>query len=164
MTDIGLVFNGSSCGLNDSTWSSKLWLPMVGTMIRLLHFNYAVVDIDLGEMFLNFHIHESLQNNVGIDLTPFSRQLQESGLDLCLKGKKNQQIAAKWNRLCFGINQSLEHVVTFYYIAEEFVRGNPLDTSKPLYRDRVVLSLLGNSDFSPTLPQQDSRRFSSICG
>ena len=51
VSDIRLVFDGSICGLNDSTWSSKFLLPMVGTMIRLLGFNYAVVDIDLGEIF-----------------------------------------------------------------------------------------------------------------
>ena len=152
LLDIRLVFNGSSCGLNDATWSSKFWLPMASTMVRLLHFNYAVVDIDLGEMFLNFPIHESLQDSVGIDLTPFCKQLQELGLDLGLGEKKNKRIAAKWNRLCFGLNQSPEHAVTFYYIAEEFVRGNHLDTSNPLYWDEVILNLIGNIEFNPALP------------
>ena len=99
LTDTRIVFNGSSCGLNNATWSSNVWLPMAGTMVRLLHFNYAVVDIDLGEMFLNFPIHESLQDSVGIDLTPFGKQLQELGLVSGLEGKKGTRIAAKWNRL-----------------------------------------------------------------
>ena len=73
LIDIRLVFNRSSCGLNDATWLSKFWLPMAGTLVRLLHFNYAVVDIDLGEIFLNFPIHESLQESVSIDLTPFGK-------------------------------------------------------------------------------------------
>ena len=80
-TDTRLVFNGTSCGLNDATWSSHFWLPLSGSMIKILSFGYAVVDIDLGEMFLNFPIHEQLHKSVGIDLTPFRQQLihQERG-------------------------------------------------------------------------------------
>ena len=59
--DIRVVFNGTSCGLNHATWCSRFWLPMSNTMTRLLSFSYKVVDIDLGKMFLNFPIHDSLQ-------------------------------------------------------------------------------------------------------
>ena len=45
-TDIRLVFNGTSCGLNDATWSSRFWLPMSGSMTRIIYFGYAVVDIE----------------------------------------------------------------------------------------------------------------------
>ena len=75
-TDIRLVFNGTSCGLNDATWSSRFWLPMSTTMTRLLSYNYKVVDMDLGEMFLNFPIHNTLKYHVGVDLTPFREFLK----------------------------------------------------------------------------------------
>ena len=55
-TDIRLVFNGTSCGLNNTVYASNFWLPMSNTMTRLLSFGYRGVDIDIGEMFLNFHI------------------------------------------------------------------------------------------------------------
>ena len=67
------MFNGTSCGLNAATWSSNFWLPTSTTMTRLLSYNYQVVDVDIGDMFLNFPLHESLNCAVAVDLTP-SRQ------------------------------------------------------------------------------------------
>ena len=40
----------------------------------------------------------------------------------------------------------------FYYITEEFIRGNPLDTANHVCWDKVVLNLIVNSDFNPILP------------
>ena len=54
MLDIRVVFNGTSCGLNDATWASNFWLPTSLSMTRLLNFGYKVVDIYIGEIFLNF--------------------------------------------------------------------------------------------------------------
>ena len=103
---------------------------MSGSMTRILSFGYAVVDIDLGEMFLNFPIHKQLHKSVGIDLTPFKNQLIHAGV--CPISSSGERIAARWTRLCFGLNQSPEHSVTFYYLAEEFVKGNNLDEKNPL--------------------------------
>ena len=75
------------------------------SMTMILSFGYAVVDIDLGEMFLNFPIHEQLHKPVGIDLTPFKKQLIQAGL--CLNSCNGEKIAARWTRLCFELNQSL---------------------------------------------------------
>ena len=52
--DIRVVFNGTSCGLNATTWASKFWLSTHTTMTRLLSYGYRVVDADIGEMILNF--------------------------------------------------------------------------------------------------------------
>ena len=69
--DIRVVYNGASCGLNTATWCSNFWLPTSTTLTRLLSYDYKVVDVDIGEMFPNFPIHDSLKNVVGIDLSPF---------------------------------------------------------------------------------------------
>ena len=75
-TDIRMVFNGMSCGLSTATWASRFWLPMSGSMTRLLSNGYAVVNIDLGEIFINFPIHEQLHKFVGIDLSPVKHKLE----------------------------------------------------------------------------------------
>ena len=59
-TDIILVFNGTSCGVNEALMASNYWLPMSRTMTRLLSFGYRVVDMDIGKMFLNFPLHHTL--------------------------------------------------------------------------------------------------------
>ena len=90
--NIRLVFNGTSCGLNASTWSSKFWLPMSNTLTRLLSYDYQVVDLDLGEMFLNFPIHRSLDRVVGIDLTPFQENIEEKSI---MKNKIPKRLIAR---------------------------------------------------------------------
>ena len=87
---------------------------------------------------------------MGIDLTPFRQQLIQAGnLSVSNIGKI---IAARWTRLCFGLNQSPEHSVTFYYLAEECIKGNNLDVKNSLRWDKVILNLIGSDDFDPAYP------------
>ena len=69
--DIRFVLNGTSCGLSDAVWASNFWLPTSRTVTRLLTYDYRTVDVDIGEMFLNFPLHEELRMHSGLDLTPF---------------------------------------------------------------------------------------------
>ena len=119
-------------------------------MIRIHSFRYEAVEIDLGEMFLKFPIHKQLHNSVGIDLTPFSQQLSHAGV--CPVSTSGKIIAAKWTRLRFGLNQSPEYSVTFYYLAKIFIKGNNLDVRISLCWDKMILNLIGNNDFDPTYP------------
>ena len=72
---IRMVLNGASCGINDSLFASNFWLPMSNTMTRLLSFGYRAVDVDLGEMFLNFPLDQLLQRYSGVDLSFFRKEL-----------------------------------------------------------------------------------------
>jgi hypothetical protein len=49
--DIRLVYNGRSCGLNQSTWAPNFWLHSTSTALRLLDFNYYSVDLDGRDVF-----------------------------------------------------------------------------------------------------------------
>ena len=51
-----------------------------------------------------------------------------------------------------GLRACAEWAARFYYIAEEFVRGNESDFKNPLYWDKVVINALGNNDFNPLIP------------
>ena len=51
----------------------------------------------------------------------------------------------------FGGNESPELATAFYYLAEEFIRGNHTDLNNPLRRDDIILKLIGNPYFDPTL-------------
>jgi hypothetical protein len=59
--DIRLVYNGTSCGLNDVLFAPNFWLPTPKSAGRVLGYGYYMVDIDLGEMFLNFPLPFVLQ-------------------------------------------------------------------------------------------------------
>ena len=53
-TDIRVVYNATSSGLNDKVWSLNFWMPMVDTPLSALSFGYWSGDFDLGEMSLKF--------------------------------------------------------------------------------------------------------------
>lgn len=60
-----------------------------------------------------------------------------------------------------GFKPSPEWSCRFYYLAEEFIRGNELDESNPFFWDKVVINVLGNPDFNASLPKVmklDSKR------
>jgi len=46
-------------------------------MSRSLGFNYRFIDLDLGEMFLNFPLHSELWQYSEVDLAPFRQDLDE---------------------------------------------------------------------------------------
>ena len=59
-----------------------------------------------------------------------------------------------------GLRPSPEWSARFYYVAEEFIRGNKRDPENPLFWDKVVLNMVGTPEFNPALPEvykEDSR-------
>jgi hypothetical protein len=98
--DIRVVFNGTSCKLNQASWAPNFWLPTSRSATRVLDFDYKTVDIDLGEMFLNFPLHETFQEYSGIDLTPFSPEINEmkSKTDEDTAHVSDARTSGRWER------------------------------------------------------------------
>jgi hypothetical protein len=140
--DVRIVYNGTSCGLNAVTWSPRFPLPTPATAARHLNFNYCGVDIDLGEFFLNFPLPLELRSVSGVDLSPF-----RSHLNLKAESK------VRWERCWMGLRPSPYMAVRFYYLAEEFIRGDRLQTDNPMRWDFVMLNLPGDPDYDPSLPR-----------
>ena len=80
--DVRVVFNGTSCGINDAVQASNFWMPNASSMLRIISYNYQSVDIDLDDMFHNFPLHPSLQNYSEVDLSPFIPELVAEFPDL----------------------------------------------------------------------------------
>lgn len=152
-SDVRMIFNGTSGGLTDSIWAPSFYLPSATSMVRIMNFNYEVVDIDLGEMFNNFPLCELLSIYSGVDLTPVAAELKELIPEL-LKGKwkDGDRLIGKWIRLWMGLKSSPEWAARFYYMAEEVVRGKDDEEDNVLGWQKVVLNIIGTKDFNPTLP------------
>ena len=148
--DVRMVLNGSSCGLNQSVWAPNFWLPASASMLRALSYNYKVVDLDLGEMFLNFPLNPTLQKYSGMDLSPYYKEISE--MFPTMKFKKNKRLIVQNTRTWMGFKPSPEWACRFYYFAEEFIRGDEKCKNNPLRWDRVVLNLIGASDYNPAMP------------
>jgi hypothetical protein len=142
-SDIRLVYNGTSCGLNDAIWAPNFFLPTPATAARSLGFGYYMVDIDLGEMFLNFPLHETLQRYSGVDFSHYSADFQ--GAVLIAR--------VHWARCWMGFKPSPYMAVRFYYLAEEFARGNRRHKDNAMRWDFVKLNLPGDSAYDPPMPR-----------
>lgn len=66
--DVRMVYDETASGLNERLWLPGFPLPTAETHLRALEPDYFMADVDIGEMFLNFVLHESLQAMAGVDL------------------------------------------------------------------------------------------------
>jgi hypothetical protein len=71
--DIRLVFNAAESGLNDAMVVPRFSLPTIHTHLRAVEEGTHMMDLDVGEMFLNFCLHSTTQPWTGVDLTHFCK-------------------------------------------------------------------------------------------
>ena len=70
-TDIRLVYDGTSSGVNDIVWAPSFFLPTSVSLSRQLQIGTYQMDVDIGEMFLNFPLHASMRPFCGVNLSKF---------------------------------------------------------------------------------------------
>ena len=69
--DIRLVYDCAHSIVNDALWAPSFALPTIEGVLHTMESDTWGVDLDLGQMSLNFMLHESLQAFCGVDMTPF---------------------------------------------------------------------------------------------
>ena len=69
--DVRMAYDGTKLGLNDAILVPHLfpYLPTVNMILWVVDKHTFMRDMDIGEMFLNFILHESMQALGGVDLT-----------------------------------------------------------------------------------------------
>jgi hypothetical protein len=149
--DIRLVYNGTSCGLNEVLYAPNFWLPTPASAARVLGSGYYMVDIDLGEMFLNFPLPFVLQRCSGIDVSTFKQEINEDEDLTSFPDDDKSRAWANWNRCWMGLKPSPYMAIRFYYITEEFCRGDRKLKTNPLRWDYVRLNLPGDPLYDPSL-------------
>lgn len=145
--DIRPVYNGTKSGLNGAVWAPSFFLPTSKSALRVMSYETFCVDMDLGEMFLNFAMTKELRAYAGVDITsmiPFLKNIPKDW-----KG----DLFVRWNRQFMGFTPSPFNSVRSYYIAEEFARGNPRLEDNAMRYDRVIFNLPGDEKFDATKPR-----------
>ena len=150
-----MLYNRTSCGLNEAMWVPSFWLPTAKTAGRFLNYNYCFMDKDIGEMFLNFPLSNHIAPFSGFDLTHYRNEL--GFLDMTERKRKfvddeRKRFLVRWERCWMGFRPSPYWCVRFFYLADEFGRGNPKDKKNALRWDSVKLNLPGSRHFNPSLP------------
>ncbi len=67
--NIRMVYNGTSCGLNDVLWAPRFGLPTVKQTLRALLPGYCQCDLDVREQLLNYPLHSDLREFSGVDVS-----------------------------------------------------------------------------------------------
>jgi hypothetical protein len=144
-SDIRMVYNGTSSGLNDVLWVPSFPLPTVNSVLRAVHPNSWMADTDLGEMFLNFVLHDSLRELAGVDVTHYrgAKETMENPDGVCWE---------RWERCAMGLKPSPYQTTQAMLFAEDVIRGNPNDPNNVFRWNNVRLNLPGSPEYDPTLP------------
>ena len=150
--DIRMVYDGTKSGLNDAIWVPRFPLPTVDTHLRSVVEGTYMADMDVGEMFVNFILHESMQALTGIDLTQFFGEKDSSG--------EPKLLWERWTRAAMGLKSSPYQAVQAMMVAKDVIRGDRHDPSNVFRWDSVRLNLPGSASYDPGLPWVSKVRLS----
>jgi hypothetical protein len=140
--DIRMVYDGSSSGLNDSLWAPWFPLPTLETLLRSVESGTYMSDNDVGEMFLNFMLHEDIRKLCGVDFTLYyPEELESSGLKV---------IWERWQRCAMGLRTSPYQAIQALLWVEELILGDRLEEKNVFRWNRLHLNLPGSDDYDPT--------------
>ena len=146
--DIRLVYDATANKLNEKVWVPSFWLPTIDSLLRAVDSQSWMTDRDVGDMFLNFQLHPSVQPYTGVDLRPIYGE-----------GEEHDPRWAFWVRNLMGFAASPYNSVLMILIAEEICRGNRLERGiseygleeNPFQWARVRLNLPGSPNYDPKL-------------
>jgi len=138
--DIRMVYDATASGLNACLWAPSFWLPSAESLVETMTGSSWMGDLDMGEQFLNFPLHPSLQRFCGIDLRPL------------LDPTSPTTIWLRWTRCMMGLRPSPYYSIQGTYLAEELVAGDRRDPTNPLQWESVYLNLPGSDAYDPTQP------------
>ena len=140
--DVRMVYDGTKSGLNEAMWVPRFPLPTADTHLRGLEPGTFCADSDIGEMFLNFILHEEARFLCGVDFTEmFGEELTP--------GQK--VIWERWERCAMGLTSSPYQTVQAVLVAEEVIKGDPSDSSNVFAWDEVRMNLPGQENYDANL-------------
>jgi hypothetical protein len=138
--DIRMVYDATISGLNDALWVPTFTLPGTDELVERMDQDSWMGDLDMGEQFLNFPLHPSLQCYCGIDVRPY------------LSEKRNKTMWWRWARCMMGLKSSPYFAVQGTYFAEEVAQGDLGDPENPFHWASVRMNLPGSPAYQPNLP------------
>ena len=154
-TDIRVVFDGTSSGLNETLWAPNFYLPTARDAALHLSYSTWMLDMDCGEMFHNFFMDKKVRKCAGLQVTGgMVSEVCANISGASAPGKKSSKpVYLRWSRLFMGMRPSPYNAVRHYYWAEEFARGDPGKKGNPMAFDRLILNLPGMVTYNPSLPK-----------
>jgi hypothetical protein len=146
--DIRMVYNGTSCGLNACLHAPHYRLLSVKHTLRSLMSGYYQCDLDVGEQFLNFKLHEALRQLSGVDVREVrSRDLEDGPWE-----DSRPENWERWERNWMGLRDSPYRSLQWQARLKLEVYGDRRVLANPFHWDRVVFNLPGSKGYRADLP------------
>ena len=153
--DIRLVYDATANKLNECVWVPSFWLLTIDLLVRALDKDSWMTDRDVGDMFLNFQLHEDVVPYTGVDLSSLYDNPEEPGPRW-----------AVWDRNLMGFAASPYNSIKMALVAEEICKGNRFETGvgwdgkeiNPFQWKGVHLNLPGTKDYDPCVTWISKRR------
>lgn len=144
--NICLVYNATSNKLNDCVWMPTFWLPTINLLVRALDKDSWMTDCDVGDMFLNFQLHKSMNLFTGVDLSSLYKTETEP-----------RPCWAVWDRNLMGFTASPYNSIKMALIAKEIGQGDWHEEGvgadgkelNPFQWARIRLNLHGTKEYDP---------------
>ena len=163
-TDIRMVYNGTSCGLNDCLFAPHFGLPYISHCLRSALPGYYQADIDIGEMFLNFMLGKNVRKYAGVDVSALKILLKDLGpngeppdwwkepTNPMEWEESRTRTWERWVRNFMGLRDSPWRSIQLMLIAKVIAYGDRTDPNNPFQWESAILNLPGSWNYDPTLP------------
>ena len=144
--DIRLVYDATANRLNECVWAPPFWLPTIDTLVRGVDKDSWMTDRDVGDMFLNYQLHESVVPYTGVDLSSLYEGKDEVGPRW-----------AVWDRNLMGFASSPYSSIRMALVVEEVCRGDRHEIGlgsdgkelNPFQWDHIRMNLPGTAEYDP---------------
>jgi hypothetical protein len=147
-TDIRMVYNGTSCGLNAYLHAPHYGLLSVKHTMRALREGYYQCDMDVGEQFLNYKLHKDLRLLSGVDVREVrSRNPADASWEASRPGNWE-----RWERNWMGLRDSPYRSLQWQARLKLELYGDRRLRANPFHWERVIFNLPGSKGYRADLP------------
>ena len=144
-SDVRIVYDGSKSGFNDSTWAPWFALPTVESMSWTVLPGCWCRDRDVGEKFLNFHLHPGARLFCGVDLSQLT--LEKVGR------VEKDHFVGQLNGNAMGLKCSPYLAVqAATRLKRKFLGNQHHDRNNPFAWTKCILNMPGSIGYDPTRP------------
>jgi hypothetical protein len=147
-SDIRMVYNGTSCGLNAQLHAPHYGLLSVKHTLRALREGYLQCDLDIQEQFLNYKLHQPLRELSGVDI----REVRSRDPDDEMWEDTRTGDWERRERNWMGLRDSPYRSLQWQTRLKLEVYGDRRVLDNPFHWDNVVFDLPGSKGYRADLP------------